>query len=77
MGNCCSGNTVDHNGDIKTLDSHQLAKRITMDQLRLLIKVQANIRGYLCRKRIRQMNYHGGMGIGGYGFQYNEDGEMQ
>lgn len=23
------------------------------------------------------MNYHGGMGIGGYGFQYNEDGEIQ
>jgi len=69
MGNCCSGQTVDTTGDIKTLDHQQLSKRITMNQLALLIKVQANIRGYLTRKRIRTMQYNAGMG----GFNYNED----
>ena len=61
MGNCCSGTTVDNVSDIKTLDHVQLNKRITMQQLSLLIKVQANIRGYLTRKRIRTMQYNAGM----------------
>ncbi len=55
MGNCCSGQTVDNKSDIKTLDQMQLAKRVTSRQLALLIKVQANIRGYLTRKKIRTM----------------------
>jgi hypothetical protein len=43
-------------------------------QLALLIKIQANIRGYLTRKRIRAMQINAGMGMGGY--TYNEDGEI-
>ena len=35
----------------------------------LIIKVQANIRGYITRKRIRHMQYNAGMG--GY---VNDDG---
>jgi len=41
----------------------------------LLIKIQANIRGYLTRKRIRTMQINAGIGMGGY--VYNEDGEIQ
>jgi len=36
----------------------------------MLIKVQANIRGFLTRKRIRQMQYNAGMG------GYVHDGEV-
>lgn len=68
MGNCCSNSTIDH-GDIKTPDHQQLGKVITASQLALLIKVQANVRGYLTRKRIRTMQYTAGMG----GYNYNED----
>ena len=70
MGNCCSGQTVDNVGDIKTLDHNQLSRRITMEQLALIIKVQATIRGYLTRKKIRvaQMN----MGI----YQYDPNAEV-
>jgi len=76
MGNCCSGQTVDNSGDIRGYDSMQLSKRMTMRQLALLIKIQANIRGYLTRKRIRTMQINAGMGMGG-GYTYNEDGEIQ
>lgn len=69
MGNCCSGSTVDTQGDIKTLDAAQLKARLTVEQLALIIKVQANIRGYITRKRIRHMQYNAGMG--GY---VHEDG---
>ncbi len=55
MGNCCGNHTVDGSGDIQTLDHSALTKRITANQLALLIKVQANIRGFLTRKRIRTM----------------------
>jgi len=61
MGNCCGGGTVDPNGDIKTLDAAQLKARLSLDQLALIIKVQANIRGYITRKRIRHMQYNAGM----------------
>jgi hypothetical protein len=69
MGYCCSGSTVDPHGDIKTLDAAQLKARLTVEQLALVIKVQANIRGYITRKRIRHMQYNAGMG--GY---VHEDG---
>lgn len=72
MGNCCSGQTVDNVGDIRTLDHMSLSKRMTASQLALLIKVQANIRGFLTRKRIRSMQYNSGMG----GFQVGEDGQI-
>jgi hypothetical protein len=70
MGNCCSNSTVDTLGDIKTLDQASLKARMNPSQLALLIKVQANIRGFLTRKRIRQMQYNAGMG------GYVHDGEM-
>ena len=75
MGNCCSGSTVDQNGDIKTLDHMQLSKRMSAYQLNMLIKCQAVIRGYLTRKRIRTMQYNAGMGMGG--FVYDDDGQLQ
>lgn len=75
MGACCSGSTVDTNGDIKTVDSHQLKKKLTAHQLALIIKVQANIRGFLTRKKIREMQINAGMGMDGFG--YNADGELQ
>ena len=75
MGNCCSGQTVDNSGDIRSYDSMQLSKRMSARQLALLIKIQANIRGFLTRKRIRAMQINAGMGMGGY--TYNEDGEIQ
>lgn len=75
MGNCCSGQTVDNSGDIRGYDSMQLSKRMTARQLALLIKIQANIRGFLTRKRIRAMQINAGMGMGGY--TYNDDGEIQ
>jgi len=74
MGNCCSGDNVDRKGDIHTYDG-SLNKRMTAKQLALLIKIQANIRGFLTRKRIRHMQINAGMGGGGYA--YNEDGEIQ
>lgn len=52
MGNCCSGQTVDNARDIKTLDNNHLSRRMTMEQLALIIKVQATVRGYLTRKKI-------------------------
>lgn len=67
---CCSGATVDHTGDIKTLDATQLKSRMTARQLALIIKVQANIRGFITRKKIRQMQYNAGMG------GYIHDGEI-
>lgn len=71
MGNCCSNSTVDTTGDIKTLDQAQLQARITPKQLMYLIKVQARIRGFLTRKKIRNMHYNAGMG------QYINDPELQ
>ena len=62
MGNCCSGQTVDNVGDIKTLDHNQLKSRITMEQLALIVKVQATIRGYLTRKKVRAAQVNMGMG---------------
>ncbi len=53
---------MDPNGDMQTLDAAQLKARLTLDQLALIIKVQANIRGYITRKRIRHMQYNAGMG---------------
>ena len=47
---------------------------MTAKQLALVIKVQANIRGFLTRKKIRTMQYNAGMGMGGY--VYGEDGEL-
>lgn len=41
----------------------------------MIIKVQANIRGFLTRKKIRTMQYNAGMGMGGY--VYGDDGELQ
>ena len=72
MGNCCSNSTVDNAGDIKTLDQLQLSKRYSQRQLYMITKVQALIRGFLTRKRIRTMHYNVGMGV-----MYNEDGEIQ
>lgn len=75
MGNCCSGDNVDRSGDIRTYDASNLNRRMTAKQMALLIKIQANIRGFLTRKRIRTMQINAGMGNGGYA--YNEDGEIQ
>ena len=58
---CCSGATVDKSGDIQTLDVNALRKRMTPQQLALVIKVQANIRGFITRKKIMQMQYNAGM----------------
>lgn len=75
MGNCCSGQTVDNVGDIKTLDHNQLRSRITMEQLALIVKVQATIRGYLTRKKVRIAQMNMGMGAHYYDpeVQVNED----
>lgn len=35
---------------------------MTARQLALIIKVQANMRGFITRKKIRQMQYNAGMG---------------
>jgi len=43
---------------------------MTARDLALIIKVQANIRGFLARKQIRQMQYNAGMA------GYVHDGEM-
>lgn len=59
---CCGNSTVDKSGDIQTLDANQLKKRMTARQLALIIKVQATMRGFLTRKKIRQMQYNAGMG---------------
>jgi NADPH-dependent curcumin reductase CurA len=67
---CCTGSTVDKSGDIQTLDVNQLRKRMTPKELALIIKVQANIRGFIARKQIRQMQYNAGMA------GYVHDGEM-
>lgn len=71
MGNCCSGQTVDGEGDIKTLDNVHLNRRLTAYQMAMLIKVQAVVRGFLTRKRIR-VDYYNNMGMGG--FVYGDDG---
>jgi len=47
---------------MKTLDANALKARMTVEQMALLIKVQAHIRGYITRKRIRHMQYNAGMG---------------
>ena len=39
-----------------------------MSEMALLIKVQACIRGFICRKRIKHMQYNAGMN----GFVYQE-----
>ena len=70
MGNCCSNSTVDHTSDMQTLDANQLRKRMTMRQMAMIIKVQANIRGFITRKKIRQMQYNAGMA------GYIHDGEI-
>ena len=62
MGGCCSSHTVDPKSDINTLDPSELKARMTAKQLALIIKVQANIRGFITRKRIRHMQYNAGMG---------------
>ena len=67
---CCGNSTVDHSGDMQALDANQLRKRMTARQLALIIKVQANIRGFITRKKIRQMQYNAGMG------GHVHDGEM-
>lgn len=46
-----------------------------MNELALIIKVQAVVRGFLARKNVRTMYYNAGMGSGQYA--YNEDGELQ
>jgi len=61
MGSCCSGSTIDRSSDIKTLDAAQLRATMTPTQMALIIKVQAYIRGYITRKRIRHMKYTAGM----------------
>ena len=61
MGNCCSGQTADIHGDIKSLDQDNLNRRITMDQIALIIKVQAAFRGYITRKKIRVAQVNMGM----------------
>jgi NADPH-dependent curcumin reductase CurA len=43
---------------------------MSLKQIALLIKVQANVRGFLTRKKIRQMQYNAGMG------GYVHDGEI-
>ena len=58
---CCGNSTVDKTGDIQHLDANALRKKMTARQLALLIKVQANMRGFLTRKKIRQMQYNAGM----------------
>ena len=40
----------------------------------MLIKVQSVVRGFITRKKIRAMQFNGGMGMGGY--VYGEDGEI-
>jgi hypothetical protein len=73
MGNCCSGQTVDHNGDIKTLEAAKFTPKLNQRQLYLLTKIQAICKGYITRKKMRTLNYHGGMG----GLMQWADGEMQ
>ena len=68
MGTCCSNQTVDPSGDIRTLDVNSLKAKMSPQQLALLIKVQARIRGMIVRKRIKHMQYNAGMG----GFVYQE-----
>ena len=39
MGNCCSNQTIDDNGNITTPPNDHLNKRMTASQLAMLIKV--------------------------------------
>ena len=68
MGNCCSADTVGTDGDIQTLTGHNT--KITPQQLVMIIKVQARIRGLLARRRVKTIKMNAGMG----GYQY--DGEV-
>jgi len=43
--------------------------------LGLLIKIQARIRGFLTRKKIKSMQMNAGIGMGGY--TYNQNGEIE
>ena len=74
MGSCCSGcNTVDRSShDVKDYD---LKRRFSARQLGLLIKIQAHIRGFLTRKKIKSMQMNAGIGMGGY--TYNQNGEIE
>lgn len=59
MGNqCCTKDTIDQGDNINTLNAHTadintLAGRMTAQQMALLIKIQARIRGLLTRKKVR------------------------
>ena len=64
MGNCCSGQTVDNNnvyGTVQTLNTAELSRKFSARQLACLIRVQAVIRGYLTRKKIRVLQYDQGL----------------
>ena len=52
---CCSNNNVDNN-DLKTNDfSNNLSKLKHPEKLRLIIKIQASMRGFLGRKRVQKL----------------------
>ena len=59
MGNCCSANTMNEEGEAIT--KGDLAKKMTPTQLAMLIKVQARIRGMLTRNKVRGMKSNGFM----------------
>ena len=63
MGNCCSGDMVDNTPGYgaATLNTAELSRRVTVKQMACLIKVQAVIRGYLTRKKIRVLQYDQGI----------------
>ena len=80
MGECCSKSTNDQQTELKTLDTVGLQKRFTMRQIQLIIKIQANFRGMMTRKKVRNMQYQmgrSGMGVGGnFGQMLAENGDI-
>jgi hypothetical protein len=57
------------------MKDYDLKRRFTARQMACLIKIQAHIRGFLARKKIKAMHMNAGIGMGGY--TYNPNGEIE
>ena len=73
MGNCCSQNQTTDGVEVPHSDISKRISNLSMEELALIIKIQARIRGFLTRKKIRQFQLTSG--IGSHQF-YNADGNI-
>ena len=73
MGACCSNQNTDGNLDVPHGDLSRKIDNLSMKDVALIIKIQAHIRGFLTRKKIRAYQYTAG--IGSHQF-YNQDGNI-